>query len=464
MSLSADGTRVAVGAYTNDGSGSNAGHVRVFQWSGGQWAQLGSDIDGEAANEYFGKSVSLSANGTRVAVGAYGNNNNQGTVRAFEWNGAAWVQLGSDIDGEAAGDRAGSAVSLSADGARIAVGAPKSHAGSSAGHVRVFEWSGGAWVQQGNNIDGEAAGDQSGKSVSLSADGARVAVGAHKNVGAGIDAGHARVYMDPTLALTEEPTASPTTSPTTSDPTAMPTSSPITSTPTATPTSSPTMSDPTASPTTLPSTSSPTGMPIGMPTSDPTTSAPTISEPNPSNVRLATAAPTVPQPPTDQDLAAGSASSDDSMGPAAVAGTVVGVVAVLALITLVAFLRAGRKKDPTTSGRSRTASHAAIRHSSRRSSTSAGNVAPPDPGRASDSLAHKAEPAVPCEVPHVPSPASCRVEHAGRPRWSCLRRPARCSAVRVMQCVGLLVMQWWGPASCLPGLRDPAGTRPDGVR
>ena len=47
-----------------------------------------------------------------------------------------------------------------------------------AGHVRVYEYSGGAWTQLGDDIDGEAAGDQSGFSVSLSSDGTRVAIGA----------------------------------------------------------------------------------------------------------------------------------------------------------------------------------------------------------------------------------------------------------------------------------------------
>ena len=48
------------GGYQNDGTGSNAGHVRVFNWSGSAWIQLGGDIDGEAANDYFGTSVALS--------------------------------------------------------------------------------------------------------------------------------------------------------------------------------------------------------------------------------------------------------------------------------------------------------------------------------------------------------------------------------------------------------------------
>ena len=50
-------------------------------------------------------------------------------------------QLGSDIDGEAAGDNSGSSASLSSDGLRVAIGAPSnSENGDRSGHVRVFEY------------------------------------------------------------------------------------------------------------------------------------------------------------------------------------------------------------------------------------------------------------------------------------------------------------------------------------
>jgi hypothetical protein len=45
----------------------------VLEWSGSVWAQLGLDIDGEAADDQFGKSVSLSSDGTIVAIGGWGN-------------------------------------------------------------------------------------------------------------------------------------------------------------------------------------------------------------------------------------------------------------------------------------------------------------------------------------------------------------------------------------------------------
>jgi hypothetical protein len=69
VSLSSDGTIVAIGGFSNDASGSNAGHVRVLQWSGSAWVQLGADIDGEAADDRFGRSAALSSDGTIVAIG-----------------------------------------------------------------------------------------------------------------------------------------------------------------------------------------------------------------------------------------------------------------------------------------------------------------------------------------------------------------------------------------------------------
>ena len=200
VSLSSDGTTVAIGAIGNDGTGSNAGHVRVYEWSGSAWVQKGSDIDGEATNDRSGRSVSLSSDGTTVAIGARlndGTASNAGHVRVYEWSGSAWVQKGSDIDGEAADDESGMSVSLSSDGTTVAIGALYNDGnGSDAGHVRVYEWnsSTSSWDQKGADIDGEAADDQSGWSVSLSSDGSTVAIGARLNDGTASNAGHVRVY------------------------------------------------------------------------------------------------------------------------------------------------------------------------------------------------------------------------------------------------------------------------------
>lgn len=199
VAISSNGTRVAIGAVFNDGSGTNAGQVRVYEFNGTQWVQLGNDIDGEAAGDESGRSVSLSTDGTRVAIGAIHNNGGGGSaghVRVYTYNGNSWIKLGGDIDGEASGDNAGFSVSLSADGSKVAVGAYLNDgSGTDAGQVRVFQYSGSAWIQLGGDLNGEAAGDQCGTAVSLSSDGGFVALGANHNDGQGNNSGHARIYQ-----------------------------------------------------------------------------------------------------------------------------------------------------------------------------------------------------------------------------------------------------------------------------
>ena len=183
VSLSSDGTVVAIGAYYNDGNGSDSGHVRIYSWDESSWSQRGGDIDGEAADDHSGYRVSLSSDGTVVAIGAFGNVGNgsdSGHVRIYAWDGSSWSQLGGDIDGEAADDYSGWSVSLSSDGTIVAIGAYYNDGnGSDSGHVRIYAWDGSSWSQLGGDIDGEAAGDLSGYSVSLSSDGTIVAIGAY---------------------------------------------------------------------------------------------------------------------------------------------------------------------------------------------------------------------------------------------------------------------------------------------
>ena len=194
VSLDSDGDRVAIGALKNDGNGSDAGHARIYSWDGSSWYQLGSDIDGEAAGDQSGI-LSLDSDGDRVAIGAFlndGNGSDAGHARIYSWDGSSWNQLGSDINGEAAGDQSGASVSLDSDGDRVAIGAYLNDgSGSDAGHVRIYSWDGSSWNQLGSDTDGEAAGDRFGISVSLDSDGDRVAIGAYLNDG---NSGHVRVY------------------------------------------------------------------------------------------------------------------------------------------------------------------------------------------------------------------------------------------------------------------------------
>ncbi|MDT0555378.1 T9SS type A sorting domain-containing protein [Patiriisocius hiemis] len=201
VSFSADGNILAIGAPKYDGAnGVNTGQVKVYQNNNGTWSQLGQAIEGEAAGDRFGNSVSLSGNGNILAVGAPRhdgvNGDDSGDVRVYENINGTWTQIGLDINGEAEDDRFGSSVSLSDDGNILAVGAPNNEGifiFINTGHVRVFENINNSWSQIGEDIETSAQAAQIGHSVSLSADGTIVAIGAP---GYGISAGYVIIYQN----------------------------------------------------------------------------------------------------------------------------------------------------------------------------------------------------------------------------------------------------------------------------
>ena len=149
------------------------------------WGILGSPIVGESSHDYFGYSVSVSADGKTVAAGAMCNNddNQGGHVRIFIYssNSNKWNQLGGTKVGVSSHDRFGWSVSLSADGKTFAAGALfNADNGDYSGHVRIFTYSSKTnnWNQLGDAIVGVSSGDMFGESVSVSADGKIVAAGA----------------------------------------------------------------------------------------------------------------------------------------------------------------------------------------------------------------------------------------------------------------------------------------------
>ena len=163
LEISADGETMVVGGWTNN-------KVKVFKWSGTTWDQLGSDIEGGSGGD-FGEFVSISSDGKRVAVGAPKYDGNKGLVRVFEWDGTKWTQKGDDLDGNGSADRLGfRGVHISGDGNTIAAASYKG------GYVNTYNWDGTNWTQTGNISIDKSSGIAPGQ-VSLSSDGARLAIG-----------------------------------------------------------------------------------------------------------------------------------------------------------------------------------------------------------------------------------------------------------------------------------------------
>lgn len=143
----------------------------------------------------FGTSVSLSANGLYLAVGAPGYeaaNSNSGSVYVFTRHGTTWQQQVL-LQGSAPqqGDNFGASVALSAEGDTLAVGVPgegnplaPGAALPVGGTVHVFSRTGDSWsLQQAVSALNPDQGDRFGAQVSLSGDGNSLAVGAPNESG-----------------------------------------------------------------------------------------------------------------------------------------------------------------------------------------------------------------------------------------------------------------------------------------
>jgi hypothetical protein len=206
VSLSGDGNTALVGAYGDDTSaGTNAGSAYVFVRSGTRWnqqAQL-TPSDG-AASDQFGWSLSLSADGSTAVIGANGVDlpagADAGRAYVFVRHGSTWTQQAELASGDLAPyDWFGSSVSLSADGNTVlisATGDDTSGGLDAAGSVYQFHRDGTTWSEQAKlRPDSSLARDYFGNSVSLSADGRRTLVGAFgADTSQGTNAGSAYLF------------------------------------------------------------------------------------------------------------------------------------------------------------------------------------------------------------------------------------------------------------------------------
>jgi len=229
LALSDDGNTLAVGAPSEDSNAggvngnqrddtaSSAGAVYVYRRTGGTWAQqayLKSDTPTNfTLGDQFGYSVSLNADGTMLAVGAYDEagsgrtinapidtaRSGSGAVYVFRRAGATWTREAYLKTWNAeGGDSWGVAVSVSDDGNTVAVGsidedclctgvvhapsdagAADQKADRSIGAAAIFVRSGGAWAQQAYiKPSNSGPNDWFGVRLALSGDGGTLAVGA----------------------------------------------------------------------------------------------------------------------------------------------------------------------------------------------------------------------------------------------------------------------------------------------
>lgn len=203
ISLNSEGNIIAIGSNLNDQNGENAGQVNIFEYDSesNTWIPKGPSINGTDEGDRFGEVVSLSSDGSIVAIMArIPFENGDVEVYEFQSESSTWQQIGQDIN-KGSGDNHTdllSSLSISQDGKTLAIGASfNDDNGQNSGNVRVFNYSNSQnnWIQKGQNIIGEAAEDRSGNSISISGNGEIIAVGALLNDGNGKDSGHVRIYQ-----------------------------------------------------------------------------------------------------------------------------------------------------------------------------------------------------------------------------------------------------------------------------
>ena len=178
IALSEDGTIMGVTAPLNNGTGTLQGSSRIYKYNDTSWVQLGQDIDGENDYEYQ-DIIKISSNGTIAAISSPYNSNSRGSVRIFKYtNDTSWVQQGLDIDGALDSDLFGFSISLSGNGTILAVGAPDNDSSyNNAGQVHVYSYieNINSWNVIGT-FNGFGVDCKTGTSVSLSSSGTILAI------------------------------------------------------------------------------------------------------------------------------------------------------------------------------------------------------------------------------------------------------------------------------------------------
>jgi hypothetical protein len=181
VAISGRGSTVVVGATYHE---NYAGAAYVFSDKGGTWTQSG-ELTASDGGGGFGNSVSLSGNGASVVIGAVYHGGDMGSAYVFTRQDGEWTQSAELTPSDGADqDYFATSVTMSGNGSTVAVGAPYH---GEAGTAYVFSDRSGSWAQSAELTSSDGAfDDYFGESVSASCTGATLLVGAfgHADMGA----------------------------------------------------------------------------------------------------------------------------------------------------------------------------------------------------------------------------------------------------------------------------------------
>mgnify|MGYP001953621310 FL=1 len=126
-SINGEGDIIALGAPFFDTDSLGAGQVKLFKNIDEKWTPLGEPINGIALGGHFGSAIAMNSEGTIIAISAPQDNSKgerAGKVQVFRYAKERWQQLGQDFFGNKAYDEFGKALSISDDGTILAIGNP----------------------------------------------------------------------------------------------------------------------------------------------------------------------------------------------------------------------------------------------------------------------------------------------------------------------------------------------------
>lgn len=195
LAISNDGTTVVISA--NFGGPNRSGLVYAYRLQSGIWTQLGEAIVGEAFDDRFGISISINADGSIISGASRFNSNNgteAGQIRVYEYTGRDWVQKGPDIYGQEAFERLG-IMELDASGNILAISIPaRNGSGIDRGTILVLKYIDGEWIQVLEEIEGAGDFDFFGRAIELTPDGRFLIASNSLDSAIELEAGRVQVY------------------------------------------------------------------------------------------------------------------------------------------------------------------------------------------------------------------------------------------------------------------------------
>lgn len=203
LSLSANGQMLVVGNYSKDTKQyKNVGEVLLYSMEADKWVEQSTKFIGDLPSGNLGMQVTLSTAGNTIVASSSSMDifgQNAGFVETYTQNGKEWMRHVPTIKPTRSNSYFAHAISLSADGTILALSAPYIGFGAP-GYVKVYKSGASRWQEiamitdKGGVEISTPANNTVGWSIALSSDGKTLAIGFPHNDENGDMSGKVMVY------------------------------------------------------------------------------------------------------------------------------------------------------------------------------------------------------------------------------------------------------------------------------